>query len=111
MKILFEDNEVEIILKDIFQNLPEYGVYSFRCTKYDYDNFIYELYDGEEDKEYTIDLEKAKKGFLLFASDLADKKIHFCGLGVMELLDGSCYDAIALDAVIQYSLFGKLIYG
>ena len=69
-----------------------------------------ELHDCEEDKVYVLDLQKLLKGIELWAKNPV-------GCNCLEQKDGhleiDCCnaDAIVCDAIIQYALFGDVIYG
>lgn len=68
------------------------------------------LYDFEEEAVHCLDLEKLLNGIRLWAENPA-------GCNYLEQADGgnlvmNCStDAVACDAIIQYALFGDVIYG
>lgn len=68
------------------------------------------LHDFEEKKDHTLDLEKFLKGVELYC-----KKPTACN--ILEQIDGKLVldccnaDALVCDAIIQYALFGDVIYG
>ncbi len=68
------------------------------------------LHDREEDKVYTLDLERLLNGIKLYAQNPV-------GCNCLDMVDGQleidcCYvDAVACDAIIQYALFGEVVYG
>ncbi len=68
------------------------------------------LYDSEEDEVYDLDLEKLLNGIKLWAKDPV-------GCNCLEQIDGhlefDCCnaDAEVCDAIIQYALFGEVVYG
>ena len=112
MTITFTREEKEKIVKEVFQNFPEYAVHSFYCTFYDYDNFVYKFTDMETDIEYQPTLEQAVKGFELFANQILNEKLFFDGLGSPQnLLEGENYDAYSLDGLLQCILLGEVVYG
>lgn len=69
-----------------------------------------ELHDREEDKVHTLDLEKLLNGIKLYAQNPV-------GCNCLEQVDGhleiDCCnaDAVVCDAIIQYALFGEVVYG
>lgn len=69
-----------------------------------------EPYDKDDTEYYELDLEKFKKGVELWA-------ITPVGCNCLEQIDGkirfdTCNaDAIVCDAIIQYALFGDVIFG
>lgn len=65
------------------------------------------LYDFEEEAYRRLDLEKFQKGFKLWVENggdeygaIEDGKVDCCNI-----------DADCADAIIQYALFGEVIYG
>lgn len=68
------------------------------------------LYDREEDKVYELDKEKFLKGVELWVKEPV-------GCNCLEHIDGKLRidtgnaDAIVCDAIIQYAIFGDVIYG
>ena len=68
------------------------------------------LHDCEEDKVYTLDLEKLLNGIKLYAQNPT-------GCNCLEQVDGhleiDCCnaDADVCDAIVQYALFGEVMYG
>ena len=69
-----------------------------------------EPFDKDDTEYYELDLEKFKKGVELWA-------ITPVGCNCLEQIDGkirfdTCNaDAIVCDAIIQYALFGDVIFG
>lgn len=69
-----------------------------------------ETFDKDDTEYYELDLEKFKKGVELWA-------ITPVGCNCLEQIDGkirfdTCNaDAIVCDAIIQYALFGDVIFG
>lgn len=68
------------------------------------------LYDFGEGEKYCLDLEKLLKGIKLWAENPV-------GRGYLEYMDGKLVidccnaDAVVCDAIIQYALFGDVVYG
>lgn len=68
------------------------------------------LYDYEEKIPYCLDLEKPLNGIRLWAKKLV-------GCNCLEYIDGNLAinccnaDAEVCDAIVQYALFGDVIYG
>ena len=64
------------------------------------------LYDREEKKTYILTLEKLLNGIKLYLEDYYDS---YC------IVDGkietSMVDAPASDCMVQYAVFGELVYG
>lgn len=65
------------------------------------------LYDAEEDKTYTLDLEKFIEGFKVWVNKGYDRHHTVTSGGV----DCGNIDAGCADSIIQCALFGDIIYG
>lgn len=65
------------------------------------------LYDIEGGEKYWLDLEKFLKGFALWIEDGGDQ------YGAVQGSEVDCcnIDAGCADAIIQYAIFGELVYG
>lgn len=67
------------------------------------------LYDREEEEWYSLDKEKFLRGVKLWAENPV-------GCNCLEQFDGKLHidccnaDAIVCDAIIQYALFGEVLY-
>lgn len=107
---LITEQEKEKLIREIFDNFPEasHG-WTLECHGWDYKNFSFDFTDTEENKEYTITLEMAKKGFDKLIPDVLHGKIH---LPFGEaIFDAGSWDSECADALAQYSIFGEAIYG
>lgn len=68
------------------------------------------LYDFESEEKYCLDLEKLLNGVKLWAKNPV-------GSNCLEQIDGRLVfdrcnlDAVVCDAIVQYALFGAVIYG
>lgn len=113
MKLILEIDDQ--IVKDILQCLPEYSL-SMRCTKWDYENNLYDFIDVDEDTHekalYTLTLEKSKNGFQKVIEAIQNKKLFLDGFGgLADFLDPGCWDGYAVDCLIQMGIFGEVRYG
>lgn len=116
------DGEILQLAKDIMDNMPEYAM-NLRCVGWKYEKGVFlfeELGEDEEEldgegkpKRYTVTVEEiAAKGLKTFIERTLKGTYHFCGLdGLQELLDAGCYDAPAVDAIVQLTIFEDIIYG
>ena len=68
------------------------------------------LYDCEDDEVYELDKEKFLKGLEMYIKNPTADNILEQIDGVMKL-DCCNADAYVCDAIIQYALFGEVIYG
>jgi len=82
MKITTEIDE-KTLLKEVLMNLPE----------------------------YVLTFGKARKGMKKMLASISKGKIPGLFESVGSALDAGMWDAGCVDARLQYSIFGKLIYG
>ena len=68
------------------------------------------LYDFEAEEKYMLDKEKFLKGVEMYIKNPTADNILEQIDGVMKL-DTCNADAYVCDAIIQYALFGEVIYG
>ena len=69
-----------------------------------------ELHDREEDEVYILDLEKLLNGIKLYAKNPTGYNCFEQKDGHLEI-DCCNADANVCDAIVQYALFGELVYG
>lgn len=109
------DQELTLFVRSIFENFPEYAVYSLSCTSYKYEQFLYIFEDVEDGEVYTVDLQKALDGAALWIQRVFDGKTEINAGNLFQVedsvLDPGCVDAIALDEILQLSIFKEIIYG
>jgi len=99
------------LITDVLANLPEYSV-SMQCKSWDYRNCVFKFHDYEEEKDYVLDMDKARAGMKVLVQGILDGKYCFYGCKTMaEVLDPCCWDADVVDALVQCSLFGEIVYG
>ena len=68
------------------------------------------LYDAEEDEKYILTLEKFKEGLQRFLRCEDHHPSHSLGVVQGSKLDTGNIDATGADLIIQYAIFGKIIY-
>ena len=66
------------------------------------------LYDSEENKTYMLSLDGFLKGLKMWVESGA---CYEWGAVQNNKLDTCQIDAVAADAIVQYALFGDVIYG
>ena len=72
---------------------------------------ILKLYDNEEDEVYELTLEKFKKGVMMYLSDpQAPYNIIDIDKGDY-ILDCGMVDGDVADMIVQYALFGEVMFG
>jgi hypothetical protein len=111
------EKDLDNRLKEILENLPEHSL-SMPCTKWDYENCFFVFRDIEEEADnlhkliYEVDLPKWRKGYYILKQKWQEGKYHFCGVETpADWEDLCCWDACIIDALIQCSIFGEVIYG
>lgn len=73
---------------------------------------ILRLYDAENGEHYDLDREKFLSGLKIYLQNpLYDGTIEMATDGKKMILDCGMIDAQAADNIIQYALFGEVIYG
>jgi hypothetical protein len=98
------------LIKEIMQGEPEYSSgMVLECTKFDYKKCIYTFYDTEEDLYHVVNMKMLLKGFEKLKADLLSGNIKL-SIGIV-IYDAGNWDAFATDALVQYSIFGKAVYG
>jgi len=101
--------DLEQLTKDIFENFPEAAM-CIACRSWSYgDKFKFVFEDIEDDKKYTIDLEKAKNATRIFIEDVWDG--NYSVGSEEDILDLCNWDAWTFDAVAQIACFGEVLYG
>ena len=78
---------------------------------------ILKLYDGEEDAIYELDKEKLLKGITKYLEDpekpyeILENGTDSVGCHSGYVLDCCMVDATVADIIVQYALFGEIIFG
>ncbi len=104
------DEDKETLIRGVMENYPEYSSgNSLQCTKFDYKKCEYSFHDTEENKDFKVNLDTLKIGFDKLLTDVVKGKIHLFNTGA--ILDGGNWDCTAVDALVQYTLFGETRYG
>lgn len=120
VSVEFRDSDVLNFCKESFENFPE-ASFCLSCIEWKYKKGIYKFLD-EDGKTYIVSIKDvAEKGFPIFFKLLAEKKIGFCGFNLGDLMgigtadglnEALCNaDAIVVDALLQCTIFGDVIYG
>ncbi len=109
MEIKFSKEEKERIVSELMENYPEASTPSLTCVGWNYRKceFIFEEYaDIGNIKQHTVNMEMLVKGYDIMMKEIAAG--HYLLTGFMDLGN---WDANDVDALVQYSLFGELVYG
>jgi hypothetical protein len=110
MKLTIEFDGDKLI-SDLMQNYPEASSSSLQCTKWKYNDMVFTFVDTEENKTYTVDLPKLRIGLEKLLSEILAGKLPGLGLSGPAILDAGSWDAYSMDALVQMSIFGEVIYG
>jgi len=106
-----EKEEEETLIKSLMENYPEYSC-CLVCEKYDYKNCIYTFFDEDENKTHEIGLLHLREGLRKLIKDVINKKIFFStGQSLDHFIDPGLWDAGDVDLLVQYTIFGGVIYG
>lgn len=101
----------EELIKEVVQNFPEYSI-SMQCLSYNYNDCIFTFRDYEDGKAYTVCIKEFLKGYVILNKLWLNKKVFFCGINHPKDFDDPCnWDADVVDALLQCSIFGEIIYG
>lgn len=112
-----ENNEITLKLSvpagfifEVLENLPEYSL-SFEVIEFDYEGCRFDLEDYETGLPYTLTKPKVLEGFIKLFNEVIEGK--FAGLAISDqnIFDPANWDAYCVDALIQMSVLGKVIYG
>lgn len=93
------------ILKNVFENFPEASSgMTLRCTKWNYKDFNFEFVDEDAEKTYKINREDARKGLAIYLKLVLLEETSLDA-------NPSNWDADNYDAIVQCTIFGKIVYG
>jgi hypothetical protein len=130
MLVTIEREIADNFLDELFENYPEASNGAvLQCINWDYENFKFTFVDLEDEldeddpeavevngwlgtshcRKFELDREKAEEGFKKFLKAFYADSFSFYGL--RDPLDACEYDAESLDGIVQYALFGELVYG
>lgn len=100
------------LIIEMMENYPEAGVRnSLICLSWNYKKMEFRFYDGEEDKEYKVNMDLLKEGLDKFLKFIEDGKYFNNGVVPNLLSEGYDYDSQDCDALVQCAIFGEVIYG
>ncbi len=112
MLVQLNPQEAEVLVREVMQSYPEYSTPYLVCTSYDYDKGIYEFLDEEEDKSYTLEIEKLKVAVNLLLQFVGEGKLPGIARSILpDVMDAGNWDADCTDALVQVAIFGEVIYG
>lgn len=105
-------NLAETIIRGIMLNCPEHS-FSLRCTAWKYEPCEFAFYDFEEQKEHKVNLASLLVGYEKWRAFKARRNMLPCDGASDRLVDDflCSLDAEDTDALIQFTIFGDIIYG
>ena len=113
IKVSIPDDKLEELIKEVMQNMPD-ACLSMACMKWKYDECSYAFEDYEDGKKYDVDLPKLKTAMEKMMKDTFEAKKNQ-GLdissSVADFMDPCNWDAGCVDALVQYAIFGEVVYG
>ena len=98
----------EQLIREVMENYPE-ASFCLTCIGWDYDKVEYDFVDEEDGSEYTLDLPKLLVGMTKLKSEIGKSINRNCWAG--EFDDPCSWDSTCIDALVQCSIFGEVIYG
>lgn len=98
------------LVMEICENLPEYAV-SFDCLSWDYKKCAFKLEDIEDGEIHNLDKDAFVAGLKLMYKDIEAGKLPGLDLTKADFFDPCCWDDLATDCALQYSIFQELVYG
>lgn len=97
------------LVRGLLENLPEQSN-SLPCVKWNYSTMEFLVVDQDTDTNHTLTLPMAEVGFMKLARAMIDGK--FPGLDASDNpLSADLWDEPAIDALVQMSVLGEVIYG
>jgi len=112
-----EEQEQRTLIRNLFDNYPEAsGGMALRCLKYDYNNFKFLFVDEETEKTYEVTLPMVMEAFPKFVKYVLDgnnraERWIFKVFDRADIYNEDIWDAISVDALTQFTIFGEVIYG
>ncbi len=102
-------------VKELMENYPEYSSESMQCVGWKYDEMIFHFneYNGAQVHRHRVTEDMLLKGMDILLEKMKNKKYFNNGPidlpGYIENL--GCWDANDVDALVQCSVFGDILYG
>lgn len=131
--------DADHLIQNIMEGYPEYSSDSLRCIDFDYKKLRFEFLDVEVTSDnpetslvvpkinktlrlaysnlhnavtYKIGREELRAGLQLLLEALFEGKLPGIAQYVLrDFQDPGNWDATAADALVQYAIFGRLVYG
>jgi len=104
-------------LRSVMENYPEYSTPSLQCIHWKYKDCVYKFHeindDGDVETTHTVTLEKLLAGFEKMMENRPRCVPPPPAKQTKEdWEEWNCQmDADGVDAVLQFALFGELVYG
>lgn len=115
MKIELDQNEKEQLIRDVMENFPEASeAGGVPCIDWDYEKteFVFVDSEGEKPQEVTVNMESLLKGLDKMWADIGVKYFNGNPDITQETMTDPCnWDANDANALVEYTLYGEVIYG
>lgn len=103
--------DAEKLIGDVCQNLPECGPTWAQTVGWNYKENIYKFHDPEEDAYFELDMPTMVIGLQKIVQDAMEGKLPGIKKRLGQMDDAGEWDAWDIDLLIQYSIFGEIVYG
>ena len=113
MSILTIQYDAEKLISEIMQNYPEASASYLQCTSWHYKECRFTFQDMETGCAYKLDKPRLVGALETMLNDMFTKNA-LPGIRkyvMRDFTDAGNWDAEATDALVQYAIFGKVIYG
>ena len=120
LKIDISDELIEKTVVEIFNNFPEYANYvatDIRCVSYNYDPFKFVFIEEDDWMDATKTEDEKKECMFVIKKDNAVQgfkkylEAHWGKYPDKDLLDAGEYDSPMTMDVLQYCIYGEIIFG
>jgi len=113
ISISMPETEFDQLIDDIMAGYPEAGSGNcLKCTDFKYKTCTFKFTDVETDKKYTVERPKLRIALKQMIEDLFKGELPGIGQYVLQdFKEAGNWDAYAADALVQYAIFEKVIYG
>jgi hypothetical protein len=100
--------ELDELAFAVLQNLPEHMM-TLVCTKWKYDQKEYAFQDPESGETFEIGEIQISRGLPKAFAHLLNT--IGSGWGIDDFMDPCMWDAEMVDVLVQYAIFGEIVYG
>jgi hypothetical protein len=99
------------LINEVMESYPE-ASFCLQCISWKYKECRFVFQDQETGKEHLVTLDMLRKGLQLTLEAFSKGKFPGVAKHVMpNFQDAGNWDATAADILVQYSIFGEVMYG